>query len=190
MTASPIARTRYDTVAATLHWLMAALVIVQLALGWTFSDMARGETRDAVFAWHRTVGFALLALALLRLGWRLGHRPPPFPTTMPAWERTLARTSHLLFYALLIALPLTGWVYVSSGGTAARTGQTTLINDIAFPILPGLPRAWHGLSATVHEWLVWGLCVLLIVHVAAALKHHVFSSPPGVGGRLPPLPRR
>lgn len=177
---------RYDNVAVTLHWLIAALLLAQLFIGFTFSGMERGDARTEVFAWHRTLGFATGALMLLRLGWRLVKRPPPFPAETRAWERVASRIVHLGLYAVLLALPLTGWIYVSTGSTAAATGVTTLIGGIPFPILPGLPSDWHGPSARVHKLLVLLALALMLLHVAAAMKNRWFDKA-RLANRMPPF---
>lgn len=177
---------RYNNVAVTLHWLMVILLIAQFVNGWVFSDMEKGLGRDAWFEWHRTLGFTVLFLSLVRLAWRFISPPPPFPSELPRWQLVLAKTTHILFYVLLIALPLTGWIYVSSGSTAANTGMTTLIGGTPWPIIPGLPRELHALSEEVHEILVYITCALILLHVGAALKHQ-FIDKSRVANRMPPF---
>lgn len=177
---------RYDNVAVALHWLIALLLIAQIYVGLTFSDMERGPERGAWFEWHRTLGFAILLLSLARLAWRFIRPPPPFPPEMPRWERIAARVNHTLFYFILIALPLTGWVYVSTGSTAAETGITTLVGGVPWPIIPGLPRALHGPSSDAHVMLVYLTYALIVLHVGAALKHQFFDKA-RVANRMPPF---
>ena len=93
---------------------------------------------------------------------------------------------HWLFYALLIALPLAGWVYVSTGSTAAETGMTTLVGGTPWPIIPGLPRSLHRPAAEMHVVLVWIAVALIALHVAAALKHRFVDRSP-VANRMPPF---
>lgn len=178
----------YSNFAASLHWILVLLLAVQIWLGFSFNAMDSGDTRAAWFAWHRTLGFAILALTLLRLVMRVGNPPPPFASDVPRWQQMIAKTVHWLFYTLLIALPLTGWVYVSSGSTAAETGKTTLIGGVPWPILPSIPRDWHGPSGDVHQWLVWITIALIILHTAAALKHQ-FLDKSSVANRMPPFGR-
>jgi cytochrome b561 len=177
---------RYNNVAITLHWLTVIILITQFYTGWLFSDMERGPERDLWFAWHRTIGFTVLFLSLARLAWRFINPPPSLPLALPRWERTLAKTSHILFYVLLIALPLTGWIYVSSGSTAANTGITTLVGGTPWPIIPGLPRELHGLSVKVHVVLVYTTFALILLHIGAALKHQ-FIDKSRVANRMPPF---
>lgn len=173
---------RYDSGAVALHWLTVALVLVQLYLGFTFADMERGPVRSELFTWHKTVGATILLVSLARLAWRLAHRPPPFPESMPRWERVAAVWNHRFFYILLIALPLTGLATVSAG----RSGVTRLAGDVPLPLIPGIPeQAGDGLGAA-HEILVFVTLALLVLHVGAALKHQ-FIDRSRAAGRMPPF---
>lgn len=174
---------RYTNGAILLHWLMAALVLVQVWIGFTFHAMPRGPERSDLFLWHKTVGATILLLAILRLIWRLTHRPPPFPDDLPRWERIAAAWNHWLFYALLIVIPLTGLSAVSGG---AEQAMTPLKFGLALPVIPGLSDAAGDLFGGVHEALVKLTIALLVIHVAAALKHQ-FVDRARVAGRMPPF---
>jgi cytochrome b561 len=177
---------RYDNGAVFLHWLTALLVVTQVVIGFTFSLMDRGPSRTELFTWHKTIGATILVLALIRLGWRLTHRPPPFPTELPRWERIAAVWNHRLFYALLILLPLTGLIAVSGGAT----GPTTpLVGGLALPLVPGVSHAGGETSASVHVILVFTTLALLVLHIAAALKHQ-FADHTRSEGRMPPFRER
>ena len=178
------AATRYDRGAALLHWLMAALVLAQLYVGWTFHHMERGPARGEWFLWHKTLGVTILLLALARLGWRLLHRPPPFPPELPRWQRLAAVWNHRAFYFLIIVLPLTGLAAISDG---AERATTSLQFGLAFPLIPGVSEALGNLAGDLHEWLVKLTIALLVLHVAAALKHQFFDRN-RMTGRMPPLP--
>jgi cytochrome b561 len=173
---------RYNNGAVALHWLTVALVLTQLSLGFTFADMERGPARSELFTWHKTVGATILVLSLIRLAWRLMHKPPPFPESLPRWERIAAVWNHRAFYLLLIALPLTGLATISSG----RSGTTELAGGIPLPLIPGLPEnAGDGLGET-HELLVYLTIALVLLHVGAALKHQ-FIDRARASGRMPPF---
>ena len=103
------ARTRYDTVAMSLHWLIAVLLIFMLFFG---EDLMKGEkARQRIGpSLHVSIGSAILVLSVLRLIWRLFNPPPAYPASMAPWERMAAKATHLLFYVLLIGIPLTGWL--------------------------------------------------------------------------------
>ena len=104
---------RYTSVAIALHWIMAILIIANIALAEFTSGLSR-EVRAPYMDLHKIIGISVLVLTLFRLGWRLGHPPPPLPDALPTWQRHVAHASHLLFYVLLLALPLSGWLWMSS----------------------------------------------------------------------------
>jgi len=174
---------RYSNVAVSLHWLIVALLLVQIWLGFVFGDMPKGPERMAFFSWHKTVGAAILVLTLVRLGYRLLNPPPAYPAEMPAWRRAAALWSHRLFYFLLIGLPLTGLIAVS-GHT--KGWFTPLIGGIPLPVVPGIGAATGELSGSVHGVLVWTMIALLVLHVAAAL-YEQFLARCSVSYRMPPL---
>lgn len=178
----PDALLRYTNVAIALHWITALLVVAQLYVGFTFHDMPRGPERGEWFTWHKTLGVTILLLALARLAWRLSHRPPPYPPQLPAWERQLAVWNHRIFYALLIVIPLTGLIAVSGRGG----GTTELLGGIPFPLIPGVGEAAAEPFGGIHEALVKLTIALVVIHVAAALKHQ-FVDKSRVAGRMPPF---
>lgn len=180
---------RYNAVAASLHWLIAVLLFAQIYVGWTFGDMERGAARDLWFDWHKTLGFTILVLSLVRLGWRIANPPPALPTEMPRWEKVAAGLSHLAFYVILIGLPLTGWAAVSTGRAALTSDTMSLIGGLSWPLIPGLPRTLHGPMENVHELLVKVTYALVILHVGAGLKHQFFDKGQ-MAGRMWPFPRR
>ena len=173
----------YDLVAAAIHWATAALIVAQLLVGFVFHAMERGPLRSEWFGWHKTLGLTILALALARLAWRLGHKPPPWPTEMARWERSLAAWAHRLFYFVLIALPLTGLIAVS-----AYTGQDSiaLAGGLSLPPIPGVPEGVGEIGEEVHKNLVPLTVALIALHLAAALWHR-FEGPRLMTGRMPPF---
>lgn len=174
---------RYNNGAVTLHWITAVLVLAQVYIGFTFHGMERGPARGMWFEWHKTIGAAILILALVRLVWRLMHKPPPFPPELPWWERIAAVWNHRAFYFLLIALPLTGLAAVSGGADTATTG---LVGGLRLPLIPGLSEDIGDASGGVHELLVKITLALVVLHVGAALKHQ-FVDRSRAGGRMPPF---
>ena len=164
---------RYTGVAIALHWAIAALLVFEVALGLNM-DEAKGSARFTVFQLHKSIGITILLLVLLRVVWRLMHRPPPLNAT--GWERALALAVHGLFYALLLALPLSGWLIVSTSKIAV---PTLLYGTIPWPHLPGFAamaaaakEAWTEAAEFVHVNLVNLLYGLVALHLAGALKHH------------------
>jgi cytochrome b561 len=177
---------RYDNVAVLIHWLTAVLVLAQIYVGVTFGEMERGPARGEWFAWHKTLGATILILALVRLAWRLTHRPPPFPPELPRWERLAAVWNHRAFYFVLITLPLTGLLTISGGADQATTG---LVGGLRLPLIPGISESAGDRFGGLHEILVWFTIALLVLHVGAALKHQ-FVDRTRAEGRMPPFRER
>lgn len=173
---------RYTNGAIVLHWLMAALVLIQIALGFAFGFLPRGPLHTDLFLWHKTLGATILLLAVVRLLWRLSHKPPSFPEGMPRWQRLAAVWNHRAFYLLLILLPLTGLTAVSDH---ARSGFTELKFGIWLPVIPGVSEGLGELAGDLHVGLVVATLLLLVLHVAAALKHQIDRD--RVSGRMPPF---
>ncbi len=167
---------QYTRVAITLHWLIAALLLFEVGLGLRLEDL-HGPAKFAAFQLHKSVGITILLLAALRLLWRFYRTPPAVGGA--GWERPLARTVHLLFYALLFALPLTGWMTISASRIAV---PTLLYGAIPWPDFPGFSgmaaatkSAWHETTEFIHVNLVTILYGLFGLHVAGALKHHLID---------------
>lgn len=167
---------RYAMVAVLLHWSIAALILVQLMLAWRMKAAHTPET-FAVFQLHKSVGITILALSLLRLIWRLTHRPPPLPEAMAGWEKILARVTHWGFYLVMIGMPLTGWLMVS---TDRLRLPTLLYGRIPWPDLPGFASLsdaarlpWREAGESAHASLAILFGLLFVLHVAGALKHQL-----------------
>lgn len=166
MTRSSAAGERYSRVAIALHWTIALLVIVNLIVG------IGHDYVPALRAWmpgHKAIGVTVLGLTAARIAWRLTHRPPSLPLAMPAWEKGAAHATHWVLYALLIAMPLSGWLMVS--GPAGRRPLTWFgLFDI--PYLSA-SKATAGAAHSAHGLLGWVMVALIVLHVAAALRHHL-----------------
>lgn len=174
---------RYNNVAIAIHWLTALLVVGQVAGGFLIESMERGPDRAQIFTLHKTIGVTILLLSLIRLGWRVANPPPPYPDDMPRWERIVGTWNHRIFYALLLALPLTGLAAVSA---RADGPFTDLIGGIPFPVIPGLSAQTLGALGGLHELLVFATIALVVLHVGAALKHQ-FVDRARYAGRMPPF---
>lgn len=175
---------RYSNVAVAFHWIVAALVLLQLWLGFSFAEVPPGSERGALFTWHKTMGASILLLALLRLTYRLRNPPPPFPPELPRWERLAAVWNHRLLYLLLIALPIGGLVAVSG---SAKGPTTPLLGGIQLPVIPGVSEALGEAAGEAHEIGAFLIIALLLLHVAAALKQQFFDRPGRMAGRMPPF---
>ncbi|WP_416462385.1 cytochrome b [Sphingomonas sp. VDB2] len=156
---------RYTSVARTLHWAIAILILLNLFFGFAHDALPK---EWAVMPVHKSIGLTVLALTLVRIVWRLTHPAPPLPAAMPAWEKGAAHATHVLFYALMLILPLSGWI-MSSAGT--RPLNWFFLFDVPkFGV--GKEDAIVGLSRRAHELLPWLWVALILLHVGAALRHH------------------
>ena len=164
-------RSRYSNVAIALHWAMAVLLIANLVMGLLFDRIEHADKPlfFTLVQFHKSTGITILALAVVRLLWRLMNPPPPLPDHMTSTERVLATLSHWGFYFLMFALPLTGWAMVSSGKLVFPMFWYGLFE---IPTLP-VPKGWNYHGA--HGFLGWVVLALIVLHVAAALKHQYFD---------------
>jgi len=161
---------RYSRVAVWLHWIIAGLIVVNLLLGFFHEDFER-PVRAVLMGWHKSIGFTVIALTLVRILWRFTHRPPPFDPAMKRWEIGLARLVHGLFYLLLLAIPLSGWLMVSSGTKISPSSFYWLFNIRPLPVTPG--EGLHDFAEEAHELLGYAMLLLLVLHVGGAAKHHL-----------------
>jgi cytochrome b561 len=188
MTLNLAANTRYTPVAIALHWILAVLALGQVFVGWWMGDAVLDPATRAqalqVFPLHKATGITVLALTVVRILWRLAHRPPPLPHRMAPWEKFLAQATHAAFYLLLLALPLSGWIYASAGYSEAfKTFIRVPLSYFGLFTVPDIPgiatqpdeaRKAIGLTAiNVHSKLAWAMLLLAGLHVAAAVKHHI-----------------
>lgn len=188
-------RTRYTQVAIILHWLIALGVIGLIAAGkWMVGAINRPDTQALafdVYQLHKSVGITVLLLTVLRLAWRLGHRPPPLPEAMPGWQKAAAVGAHWLFYLLLIGIPLSGWAVVS----ASPLGLPTLLYGVVeWPHIGALTHVADRQATThqleeIHELLGNAMLLLVVLHAAAALKHQFLDRDNLLARMLPFLAR-
>ncbi len=165
---------RYSTVAMWFHWTIAALVIANLVIG-IFHDAIGGMPA------HKAIGLTVLVLTAGRVAWRIAHRPPPLPAHTPGWERGVAHATHWTLYLLMIAMPVTGWLMVSGSETRR---PLTWFGLFDLPYLP-VGKAAGGLGHDAHEILGWLMLSLVVLHIAAALRHRLILRD-GIFGRMAP----
>jgi cytochrome b561 len=157
---------RYTHTAIVLHWLIAVLVLGQLAWGWWMQDIPKqpvGPRVDA-FNLHKSMGMTILALMVLRLAWRFGHPPPALPA-MPQWQARLARVTHIALYAALLIQPLAGYL------GSEFSGYPVKVFGIPLPGWAGKDVALKEFMSVVHLCVGWVITALIALHVAGALKH-------------------
>ena len=156
---------RYTRVAMWLHWAIAFFIVVNLAIG-----LLRGLI-PVMRTWmpgHKAIGLTVLALTLVRIGWRLANPAPRLPATMPAWQRGAAHLLHACLYLLLLAMPLTGWLLVSG----AHRRPLDWFGLFPVPYLPVAPTTADAADGA-HTLLGWLMLALVAIHVAAALHHRL-----------------
>lgn len=156
---------RYGSVAQALHWVVVLLLIGQVAVGKIADEMPDGFDKLVLLARHKSVGITILALAAIRLAWRLFDRPPP-PPPMPRWQFVASRATHWGLYALLFAMPLTGWMMSSASNYPVSWFGLLQLPDFVAP-----DRDLKHLMEEIHETLAKALIALALLHVGAALKH-------------------
>lgn len=178
-------RDRWTGPAIALHWLIAVLVLGMAILGLFMTELPNNPTKVKVYALHKSIGLSVLALVGARLLWRLFHRPPAPVPGMPRWQHVAAVGTHWAMYALLFAIPVSGWAYNSAANFPLQ--WFGLFN------LPGLVAAdldakpfWKA----VHWWSFCALAALVAVHAAAALKHHYLDRDATLERMLPRFARR
>ena len=174
---------RYAGVAKLLHWLTALLVLGLIGVGLWMVGLPIGLPKLYAYAWHKWIGITVLLLTLLRLPWRAYSPPPALPATVTAWERAIAPWSHGLLLALLVALPISGWLMSSAGGV-----RVVWFGYIALPDLLERDTGLFERLVTWHHWLAWTLMALLALHVGAVLRHDVLRRD-GVFRRMSPFTR-
>ena len=170
---------RYGAVARLFHWLVVALLIVQYVLAESAEELPDGLDKFAMLARHKSVGITILGIAMLRVVWRLIDRPPPMPA-MPAWQRAAAFFTHWGLYALLFAMPLTGWMMSS-----AANYPVSWFGLFQLPDLVGQSEGLEEFFHEAHEILFGILIALAVLHVLAAFKHQ-FIDGDGLMSRMLP----
>jgi cytochrome b561 len=158
---------RWGAVAQLLHWLIVVLIIVQVTLASLADDLPPGMKKLTLLARHKSVGITILMLALVRLLWRLANPTPGLPPTLKPYERRLAHFTHFMLYALLFAMPLSGWMMSS-----ARGFPVSWFGFFQLPDLVPKSKPLYEALLTTHATLACVLGAVVVLHVAGALKHH------------------
>lgn len=173
--------TTYTRTAIALHWAVAVLIFAGFGLGLTMTDMPFSPQQLKFYSWHKWIGITVFALAAWRLLWRLNHQAPALPPHMPAWQQRAAHASHHLLYALFFAVPIAGWLFSSAKGI-----QTVYLGYLPLPDLlskeigniallagdAGKPFTVAELLRLTHKTLNYLMGLLVVMHIATAIKHH------------------
>jgi cytochrome b561 len=174
---------RYTRVAALLHWIIAALIAVNVTLGLTADSFPDDWVRPSIDL-HKSIGLTVLGLVLLRVLWRLSHPAPPLPVSYPRWERASAHAAHIVLYGLILVLPISGWFHDSAFKDAVahplrifwvipwfRIGAIEHLD-------PVLKESVHSQFYALHTWAAYVLYVLVALHILGALKHQFIDREP------------
>lgn len=176
----------YNRGAIWFHWTIALLIIVNIAIAFGHDLLPRPD-RGLVMGWHKAIGIAVLALSIGRIGWRLAHPRPPFVETMKGWEVALARFTHAAFYVLIVALPLSGWIWMSAGETRRPISFFGLFD---IPFLPvAQSKAGGEIGHEMHELMGYAMTALVALHILAALKHQLVDKDTVLARMVPALRR-
>lgn len=170
MTSHPAAQrpnTRYTGVAIGLHWLIAFAIIGSFSVGLYMVDLPLSPQKLKIYSWHKWAGVTIFLCVVLRLGWRLLHRPPELPAGVPAWQRSVAAATHVLLYLLMVVVPLSGWLMSSAKGF-----QTVWFGVLPLPDLLTKNAELGDLLQQMHKLLNFSMAALVLAHLGAALKHH------------------
>ncbi len=172
---------RWGGVSQLLHWLIALLILSLGVVGLVMGELPRTPKYFWVYTLHKSVGLTVLALVLARIGWRVyAGAPRPVPGT-PTWQARVASVTHGLIYLLILAMPLSGWLYDSTSGLR----PFRWFGLVEVPKLAAPDEAIAQASRGAHEWLFWLLIAVVVAHAAAALYHHFFQRDATLARMLP-----
>lgn len=176
----------YNRGAIWFHWIIAALIIINIVIAFGHDALPR-ELRGTVMGWHKAFGVIVLLLSIGRIVWRLAHPRPPFVETMKGWEVALARFTHAAFYVLIVALPLSGWIWMSAGETRRPISFFGLFD---IPFLPvAQSKAGGEIGHEMHELMGYAMTALVALHILAALKHQLVDKDTVLARMVPALRR-
>lgn len=158
---------RYTPAAIGLHWLIGIMILVSFGVGLYMADLPFSPQKLKIFSWHKWAGVTIFMLVVVRCAWRLFNAAPPLPERTPPWQRRAATATHYLLYALMLVIPLSGWLMSSAKGF-----QTVYFGVLPIPDLLQKNADLGDILRNVHETLNWLLISIVVLHVGAALKHH------------------
>ena len=157
---------RYTGVAIALHWVLALGLLGVFCVGVYMADLKLSPTRIRLYNWHKWAGISILVLSAVRLAWRLGHRPPPEPSTLASWQKLAAAGLHGLLYLMFFLVPIAGWAFSSAAGF-----PVVWFGKIPLPDLVGVDKELAHTLGGVHAVLAFSLAGMVALHVGAALQH-------------------
>ena len=178
--ASPVPDARYSRVAIALHWLIAIAIFGSFSVGLYMADLPLSPQKLKLYSWHKWAGVTIFLFVVVRIAWRLLHRPPELPAGMPAWQRNVAAATHVLLYLLMFAVPITGWLMSSAKGF-----QTVYFGVLPLPDLLVKNEELGDLLEEVHALLNFSMAALVAAHLGAAPKHHFIDRDDVLARMLP-----
>jgi cytochrome b561 len=162
---------RYSRTAILLHWLIALLIIGAFTLGLIMTGIhGFSPTKLKYYSWHKWAGVTVLALAALRLLWRLFNAPPSYPVSVTPFQQRAAHGLHLALYVLMFAVPISGYFYTLAAGV-----PVVYLGMFPLPVLIEPDAALKPVLQSVHYWLTMGMAALVVLHTLAALKHAIID---------------
>ncbi|MBP7241183.1 cytochrome b/b6 domain-containing protein [Amaricoccus sp.] len=170
----------YGVVARIFHWGTVLMIVVMIPVGLIMTQEIPRSIQDPLFILHKGLGVVVLVVVVLRIAWRLANPPPPLPASIPALQRRVARATHLGLYALLLAMPVSGYVRVIAGGFPIE-----LLNALGVPPLLGKNEPLAAAASTFHFGGALALMALILLHVAGA-SYHGLVRRDGVASRMWP----
>ena len=182
---------RYTAVAIALHWLIAIAILTIAVIGLVMTHVKLAPLMlFKLYQLHKSIGITILALAVLRILWRLTHRPPALPAHMPPLEKKAAEGTHVLLYALMLGLPLVGWAVVSASPLNIPTVLYGVFPWPHLPMPPGVSKATLApILGMIHAYGAYVLIALVALHGAAALRHHILIRDDVLRRMIPGLPQ-
>ena len=181
---------RYNRTAMILHWLVAALILINVFYGLAAKSADDSRVRALVDA-HKSIGLTILGLVLLRIFWRLGHAPPPLPRSYPKLEKIAAHAAHYALYAVILLLPLSGYLHDSAwnGGATHPLVWFGVLHLPRVPIIksfdPATKDHLHALFGAAHVYIGYLLYGLVGLHLLGVLKHHAIDHEAEISRMLP-----
>ncbi len=174
MSSPSLPNSRYAGPAILLHWLLAVALVAVFVLGSYMADLPFSPQRLKLYSWHKWAGIVILGLAVLRLVWRVTHRPPALPVAieraMPAWQKLAHHATHAGLYLLFFAVPLIGWAYSSAAGF-----PVVLFGVLPLPDFVPVDKALAETIKPLHELSAVAMALLVLLHVGGVLKHAIID---------------
>ena len=175
-------RASYGAGARAFHWLTVALLLVIIPMGLIMGRLPRGTLQNTLFITHESLGLTILALTLARFLWRLGHRPPPPSADLNQLERVASGGVHVLLYAILIIMPVTGYLFVTLSDI-----DLSYFGIVHVPALTEPDKPLGKTFGAIHMTLQWAIYALAAMHIGAALHHYFFRHNEVLARMLPGL---